>query len=226
VDEQNFWVYNEYAGTRGTPTGSGATVEDGQWFTKVGTFSQCQPVAVAISSFNASAKNDVVTLHGDFRSNLAVDVVNVYRAAGTGAFTRIDVVTPDGSSFNYTDKVSAGNYRYQIGVVDQDGEFMSAIQTVSVKAMTAALSQNEPNPFNPETTIRFTMPSSGNVTLNIYDAAGRLVRSLVNGVTEAGSHNVTWNGVDNHGSPVSSGVYFYRLSAGKFSETKKMTLLK
>jgi hypothetical protein len=226
VDEQNFWVYNEYAGTRGTPTGSGATVEDGQWFTKVGTFSQCQPVAVAISSFNASAKNDVVTLHGDFRSNLAVDVVNVYRAAGTGAFTRIDVVTPDGSSFNYTDKVSAGNYRYQIGVVDQDGEFMSAIQTVNVKALTAALSQNEPNPFNPETTIRFTMPSSGNVTLNIYDAAGRLVRSLVNGVTEAGSHNVTWNGVDNHGSPVSSGVYFYRLSAGKFSETKKMTLLK
>ena len=111
-------------------------------------------------------------------------------------------------------------------MVDRDGEYMSAIQTVSVKALAASLAQNEPNPFNPQTTIRYTMPSSGNVMINIYDASGRLVRSLVNGVKEAGSHNVTWNGTDNHNSPVSSGVYFYRLTAGKFSETKKMTLLK
>ena len=226
VDEQNFWAYNEYAGTRGTPTGSGTTVEDGQWFSKVGTFSQCQPVAVAISSFNASAKDGIVTLRGDFRSTLSVDVINVYRAAGNGSFTRIDAIGATGTTFNYTDKVAAGNYRYQIGVVDRDGEYMSAIQAVSVKALAASLAQNEPNPFNPETSIRYTMAAPGNVSINIYDAAGRLVRSLVNGVKEAGSHNVTWNGVDNNGSAVSSGVYFYRLTAGKFSETKKMTLLK
>jgi hypothetical protein len=226
VDESNFWVYNEYAGTRGTPTGSGSTVEDGQWFTKVGTFTTCQPVAVAISSFNASAKDGVVTLRGEFRSTLGVDLVNVYRAAGNSSFTRVDALSPTGTTFSYTDKVAAGNYRYQIGVVDRDGEYMSAIQTVSVKALAASLAQNEPNPFNPETTIRYTMTVPGNVLINIYDAGGRLVRSLVNGVKEAGSHNVTWNGVDNSGSPVSSGVYFYRLTAGKFSETKKMTLLK
>jgi FlgD Ig-like domain len=226
VDESNFWVYNEYAGTRGTPTTVSGITEDGQWFTKVGTFSTCQPVAVAISSFNASAKNDLVTLHSDFRSTLAVDVINVYRASGNGSFMRIGAVSPTGTTFNYTDKVAAGNYRYQIGVVDRDGEYMSAIQAVSVKPFAAALAQNEPNPFNPETTIRYTMPAAGNVSINIYDAAGRLVRSLVNGVVEAGSHNVSWNGVDNHNSPVSSGVYFYRLTAGKFSETKKMTLLK
>jgi hypothetical protein len=226
VDETNFWVYNEYAGTRGTPTTVGTITEDGRWFSKVGNFSTCQPVAVAISSFNASAKNDIVTLSGKFQSTLGVDIINVYRANGTGTFTRVDAVSPTGSSFSYTDKVAPGSYRYQIGVVDRDGEYMSAIQTVSVKAFGASLAQNEPNPFNPETTIRFTMPASGNVTINIYDAAGRLVRSLVDGVKDAGSHNVTWNGVDNHGSPVSSGVYFYRLTAGKFSETKKMTLLK
>jgi hypothetical protein len=226
VDESNFWVYNEYAGTRGTPTGSGSSVEDGQWFTKVGTFSSCQPVAVAISSFNASAKNDVVTLRGEFQSNLAVDVINVYRAAGNGSFIRIDGVSPTSTTFNYTDRVAAGTYRYQIGVVDRDGEYMSAIQTVNVKALGASLAQNEPNPFNPETSIRYTMPAAGNVTINIYDAGGRLVRALVNGVSAAGSHNVTWNGTDNNNSPVSSGVYFYRLTAGKFSETKKMTLLK
>jgi hypothetical protein len=168
----------------------------------------------------------VVTLRGEFRSTLSVDVINIYRAAGNGAFTRVNVVSPTGTTFNYTDKVAAGNYRYQIGVVDRDGEYMSAIQAVSVKALAASLAQNEPNPFNPETTIRYTMTSPGNVMINIYDAGGRLVRSLVSGVKEAGSHNVTWNGTDNNNSPVSSGVYFYRLTAGKFTETKKMTLLK
>jgi hypothetical protein len=226
VDESNFWVYNEYAGTRGTPTTVSGVTEDGRWFSKVGNFSTCQPVAVAISSFNASAKNDVVTLRGEFQSTLSVDVINVYRATGTGSFIRVDGVSPTSASFTYTDRVAPGTYRYQIGVVDRDGEYMSAIQTVSVKAFGASLAQNEPNPFNPETSIRYTMPATGNVTINIYDASGRLVRSLVNGVSEAGSHNVTWNGTDNNNSPVSSGVYFYRLTAGKFSETKKMTLLK
>jgi FlgD Ig-like domain len=226
VDETNFWVYNEYAGTRGTPTTVSGVTEDGRWFSKVGSFSTCEPVAVAISSFNASAKNDIVTLRGVFRSNLPVDVVNVYRAVGSGSFIRVDAVSPTGTTFNYTDRVSAGNYRYQIGVVDADGEYMSAIQTVSVKALSASLAQNEPNPFNPETTIRYTVPAAGNVTINIYDASGRLVRTLLDGSSPAGSHNVTWNGVDNHNSQVSSGVYFYRLTAGKFSETKKMVLLK
>ena len=226
VDESNFWVYNEYAGTRGTPTTVSGVTEDGQWFSKVGTFSNCQVVAVAISSFDASAKNGTVTLHGEFHSTLPVEVVNVYRANGNGGFTMIDAVSATGSSFTYTDRVAAGNYRYQIGVVDKDGEYMSPIQGVSVKALAAALAQNSPNPFNPQTTIRYTMPTAGNVTINIYDASGHLVRSLVNGVKEAGAHNVTWNGVDNNNSPVSSGIYFYRLTSGKFSETKKMTLLK
>jgi hypothetical protein len=226
VDESNFWVYNEYAGTRGTPTTVSGVTEDGQWFSKVGTFSSCQVVAVAISAFNASAKGDIVTLRGEFQSTLSIDVVNIYRATGNGGFVRIDAVPATGAQFTYTDRVAAGDYRYQIGVVDRDGEFMSPIERVGVKALAASLAQNEPNPFNPQTTIRYTMPSSGNVTLNIYDAGGRLVRSLFNGVKEAGSHNITWNGTDNNNSPVSSGIYFYRLTAGKFSETKKMTLLK
>jgi flagellar hook assembly protein FlgD len=64
------------------------------------------------------------------------------------------------------------------------------------------------------------------VSLNVFDANGRLVRSLVNGVGEAGSQEITWDGRDNANMPVSSGVYFYRLTAGKFSESKKMVLLK
>jgi hypothetical protein len=226
VDEATFWVYNEYAGTRGTPTGT-QVVEDGRWWTRIGSFSTCQVVAAAISSFSASSKADVVTLRSEFRSNLPVDAVNVYRGTANGSLLRIDTVSPDGTSFTYSDRVAAGKtYRYQIGVVDADGEFMSPIQTVKVRELGATLAQNEPNPFNPSTTIRFTVAEKGNVSLNIYDANGRLVRALVNGVSEAGSREISWDGRDNNNMPVGSGVYFYRLTAGKFSEAKKMVLLK
>jgi flagellar hook assembly protein FlgD len=110
--------------------------------------------------------------------------------------------------------------------VDADGEFLSPVATVRVKGLDASLAQNSPNPFNPSTTIRFTVPEKGRVALNVYDANGRLVRSLVDDVRDAGSHDVTWDGRDNSGASVGSGVYFYRLTAGKFRESKKMVLLK
>jgi hypothetical protein len=227
VDQATFFVYNEYAGLRGTPTTVSGVTEDGRWFTRVGSFRQCEPVSVAISSFNASAKGDLVTLRGEFQSNLRVQAVNVYRGGQDGSMLRIDTIDGNGSSFSYTDKVTAGSsYRYQIGVVDADGEFMSPIATVKVKELGLALDQNSPNPFNPETTINFTVPEKGQVALKIYDANGRLVRSLVDGVSEPGSHNVSWDGRDNNGASVSSGVYFYRLTAGKFNESRKMVLLK
>ncbi|HEX6791813.1 MAG TPA: hypothetical protein VF247_10930, partial [Candidatus Krumholzibacteria bacterium] len=141
VDETTFWVYNEYAGTRGTPTGT-TVVEDGRWWTRIGSFTECQPVSVAISSFGATARGDVVTLRGEFNSNLGVDAVNVYRAAGNGSMLRIDTVSPDGTSFTYTDKVTTGEtYRYQIGVVDADGEFLSPVQKVTVRGLVVSLEQ-------------------------------------------------------------------------------------
>lgn len=89
------------------------------------------------------------------------------------------------------------------------------------------LHQNHPNPFNPRTTIAFLAPVAGRVSLQIYDAAGRLVRSLLSGVhVEAGQHEVSWAGRDDAGHQVTSGIYFYRLEGGAFSETKKMVLVK
>ncbi len=226
VDEATFWIYNEYAGTRGTPTGT-TVVEDGRWWTRVGSFSDCQTVSVAISEFRASARGNVVSLHGEFRSDLGAEAVNVYRGDADGSLLRIDTVGIEGSTFDYTDRVTAGKtYRYQIGVVDADGEFLSPIQTIKIGVFGAALAQNEPNPFNPTTNIRFSVPEKGNVTLNVYDANGRLVRTLASGVREAGDHDVSWDGRDNAGATVGSGVYFYRLTAGKFSESKKMVMLK
>ncbi len=89
-----------------------------------------------------------------------------------------------------------------------------------------ALSQNYPNPFNPVTTIRYSVKKKGPVALRIYDVAGRLVRTLVDDVKKAGSHSAAWDGSNNEGLEVASGVYFYRIEAGGFVKTKKMVLLK
>ena len=87
-----------------------------------------------------------------------------------------------------------------------------------------SLGQCYPNPFNPATTIRFTLGEAVRVRLRIYDVSGRFVRELADGRRGAGQHSETWDGTDQAGRGVSSGVYFYRLEAGSFIETKKMVL--
>ncbi len=88
------------------------------------------------------------------------------------------------------------------------------------------LHQNYPNPFNPETTIRYSVPSGEKVTLKIYNTTGQEVRSLVNGIESAGEKTMVWDGRDNFGTPVVSGVYFYRLQTGRHQAVEKMALLR
>ena len=84
-----------------------------------------------------------------------------------------------------------------------------------------AVEQNSPNPANPTTTISFTLPESGTVTVDIFNVAGQKVDTLVNDFMDSGRHSVVWNG-----SNFSTGVYFYTVKSGEFSRTMKMTLLK
>ncbi|MFC1552522.1 T9SS type A sorting domain-containing protein [Candidatus Latescibacterota bacterium] len=91
---------------------------------------------------------------------------------------------------------------------------------------TVKLSLNYPNPFNPATTIGYDVPSQSRIIITIYSVLGQPVRTLVDDTREAGSYRVTWDGTDRFGTPVSMGVYFYRIQAGHYSETKKMLLLK
>ena len=88
------------------------------------------------------------------------------------------------------------------------------------------LYQNYPNPFNPGTTITFDISHHSLITLHVYDITGRKVRTLINGRLPAGSHEVLWDGRDDTGQWVASGVYIYRLQAGKFSQSRKMLLLR
>jgi len=84
-----------------------------------------------------------------------------------------------------------------------------------------SLYQNYPNPFNPKTNIKFDLPKSSYVTLKVYDVTGQQVDEMLSQTMEAGSYTVTWDA-----SHLSSGVYFYKLTAGDYSETKRMVLLK
>jgi len=88
------------------------------------------------------------------------------------------------------------------------------------------LQQNYPNPFNPSTVIGFSLPKRADVAINIYNILGRKVVSLVNKNFNAGYHSVTWEGNDANGDEVATGIYFFRLKAGNFVETKKMLLLR
>lgn len=89
-----------------------------------------------------------------------------------------------------------------------------------------ALFQNYPNPFNPITTIRFSLPVSSSVTLKVFDITGREIQTIMSNTVVAGTHEVQWNGRNGAGLPVASGVYLYRLEAGKQVITRRMVLLK
>jgi hypothetical protein len=88
------------------------------------------------------------------------------------------------------------------------------------------LHPNFPNPFNPETTIRYDLSAGGPVSLRIYDSAGRLVRTLFEGRDTAGSKTARWDGTNDLGRPVASGVYFCRLSGPGFGRTHKLVLVR
>ena len=90
----------------------------------------------------------------------------------------------------------------------------------------AFLAQNFPNPFNTATTIAFGLKEKGHVSLKIFDASGRLIRTLVEETRTVGKYETVWNGLDDTGVKISSGVYFYRLTTNEFEKTRKMILLR
>ena len=125
--------------------------------------------------------------------------------------------------FNY----SYGTYKVQIRDVADLGETVGIDDDIQVNPYEYALHDNFPNPFNPETKIRFSVGGQENIKLVIYDVMGRQVRSLLNGESYGpGFHVVNWNGIDNQGQKVPSGMYIYRIKAGDFIADKKMLLVK
>jgi hypothetical protein len=108
--------------------------------------------------------------------------------------------------------------KYQIGGI----ELADSLGRAAPRAV--VLHQNAPNPFNPGTTIRFELPQDEQVSIRIFDVRGRVVRTLVQGRRPAGYNEVTWNGVDEAGRRVASGVYWYRLEMPGVVQTRAMVL--
>jgi len=103
-------------------------------------------------------------------------------------------------------------------VVANDDQVIPSLET--------ALLGSYPNPFRNETNISFNLKADNKVALEIYNLKGQKVRTLVNGKTKSGTHNITWKGDDDKGNPVASGVYYFKMNSGKYTSSKKMILLK
>jgi hypothetical protein len=117
-------------------------------------------------------------------------------------------------------------YRYRVDVTDDEGaRVLFETSQLMTPALPLGLDQNFPNPFNPSTAIAYYLPRDSKVALEVYDVSGRLVASLVERAEKKGRHSVSWNGKDETGSSVGSGVYFYRLTVGKETVSKKMKMI-
>lgn len=185
---------------------------------------------VAITSFTTECKDGAIILRWSVSITSPFDGFNIYRSEDGGTvFSRINSeLIPAGISDEYVDRnvIPGKTYTYRIVAVDGENEYSS--HTISVTSMPASfrLNQNYPNPFNPSTTISFSLDGSQPFTLNIYDVQGKMIKTLLSGVKEAGEHSINWNGTNSIGNPVDSGVYYYSLECGKRVETRKMLLLR
>jgi hypothetical protein len=120
----------------------------------------------------------------------------------------------DAQRHNYTYMLEG---RFALGVDDQDGAILPAQFT---------LHQNYPNPFNPATTIRFDLPTPAHVKLEVFNLLGQRVAELADEPMKTGRHSVIWDGKNQSGEEIASGVYFYKLTAGDYTKLKRMTILR
>ena len=190
-----------------------------------------ETVATLLQSFAAHARASRIIIEWRLAEVDADARFIVLRTSGGGAYEELGAagLRRDGLSFTYSDETCrpGGTYRYRVDI-ETAGErsVLFESEPISLPPLELALAQNYPNPFNPMTTIRFDLPGKERVRLAVYDCAGREIVLLLDGEREAGANEVLWDGRDARGAAAGTGIYFYRLMAGKRSLTKKMVLLK
>ena len=189
--------------------------------------STVNPVPVELTSFTATSNDNDVTLLWKTATETNNSGFEVQRKQTE--WKRIGFVNGKGTSteensYSFVDEnLTAGRYQYRLKQIDFDGSY-EYLETVNVQVQSPTeytLSQNFPNPFNPSTTISYSIPSSGFVNLRIFNSIGQVVKTLVNENKTEGTHEVIFDADD-----LTSGIYYYRIEVGKFSSVKKMTLLK
>ncbi len=190
-------------------------------------------VATKLENFHAAANKDHVELTWTLSEPPEDGEPVVYRATLPGSDfvrlynSRISVSDLTWTCADYSCEPGV-EYRYRVYFNNTGGEMDYLFDTgiMSIAGIPLTLYQNFPNPFNPHTSIRFFLPREERVVLTVYNASGQLVRTLSEQNMTSGQKEVRWNGLDNQGKTVSSGVYFYTLRAGSTALTRKMVLLR
>lgn len=166
-------------------------------------------------NFPAAGSDGVVTLNdGTGNLDMFIDLDTDIDGASPSRI-KMDI-TGVATSFNNTLRIQPSSIDNISLVAERAGGLPSEF----------ALAQNYPNPLNPSTTIRYALPRPGHVKLVIYDLLGAKIRTLVDGRESAGFKHITWDGMNEKGDRVPSGVYVYRMEAGEFTMTKKLTVMK
>ena len=195
---------------------------------------------VTLTSFDASLRNGLVQIEWQTATEIDNLGFNIYRSTlENDKYAKInqELIPAEGSaisgvSYSYKDSlITAGStYYYKLEDIDLNGnsKFHGPI-SVKVTGLVPTdynLTQNYPNPFNPTTYISFSLPQAEKVKLEIYNLLGQKVITLLDNEMQAGSHTINWDGKNDRGEEVGSGIYFYRIAIGQFSQTKKMLLLR
>jgi len=189
--------------------------------------STVNPVPVELTSFTAVSNGNNVTLLWQTTTetnNSGFEVQRKQTEWESIGFVNGQGTTTKENSYSFVDdNLTAGKYQYRLKQIDFDGSFeYSEIVNVQVQAPSDyTLFQNFPNPFNPSTTIKYSIPAGGVVKLTVLNAIGEEIETLVNEYKSEGAHEVTFNAKN-----IPSGIYLYRIETDKFSSVKKMVLLK
>ena len=228
TDVGNFVWHNRGLGN---PVGAFDGIKVGQGATSADAWTNLNPgpLPVELTSFSANNVNGNVELVWKTATEKNNNGFEVERKSASGEFVKIGFVKGNGtttnqSSYSFTDKNVNANYSYRLKQVDFDGTYSySNIVNISANQLptTFALGQNFPNPFNPSTSISYSLPKAGMVTLAIFNTLGQKVKEVVNEFQEAGNYTVSLNASD-----LSSGNYIYNVSVNGQSINKKMLLLK
>lgn len=207
-------------------TGAVGTIDMGAYEYKLNN----DPLPVELTSFVSSVTGNTVSLNWVTATEVENYGFEVERSSADNNWMKIGFVAGKGnantqSSYAFTDaNLSTGTYSYRLKQIDLSGNFeYSNVVSASVNGLPTefTLGQNYPNPFNPSTTIQFALPTAEFVTLSLYNALGELVNTVVSANYEAGTHTVQLSA-----EALNSGLYFYTISAGNFTSTKKMLLVK
>lgn len=195
-------------------------------FITLGTTEGALPVRLSNFSYNIISNNAVLHwITTEEYNNKGFEILRMINSEWEYIGFLAGKNIPGINKYEFTDKnLQPGIYHYRLKQIDFNGnyEYFDLSESINIqKPEKFELSQNYPNPFNPVTKIQFKIAETENVMITIYDQTGRQIKNILNEIKQPGYYEIEFNAVD-----LSSGVYYYRLNAGKYTQTKRMLLLK